>query len=202
MDYVDAPVGDVVKYMAEITCKNFIIKDDLTGKITIISHQQVSVSEAYEAFLSALEVVGYTTVTVGRNTKIVPTTEAANAPLKIYQTDDELPSTDNFVTQIIQLENVSVTEMASVVKELAGSKVRVVAYAPTNTLIITDSAFNIRRVYKIVSQLDVAAPKSKLVVVPLTYATAADVEKILEEVYGVAATSSSASSSSSANSTR
>lgn len=201
MDYIDAPVADVVKYMAEITCKNFIIKDDLSGKITIISHQQVSVSEAYEAFLSALEVVGYTTVAVGKNTKVVPTTEAANSPLKIYQTDDDLPSTDNFVTQIIQLENVPVSEMASVVKELAGAKVRVVAYAPTNTLIVTDSAFNIRRVYKIISQLDVAAPKSKLVVMRFKYAAAADVEKILEEVYGVAASSSSSSSNTSTRET-
>ncbi len=197
MDYVDAPVADVVKYMAEITCKNFIIKDDLSGKITIISHTSVSVAEAYEAFLSALEVTGYTTVTVGKATKVVSTSEAANAPLKVYQSDDELPSTDNFVTQIIQLENVPVSEMASVVKELAGAKVRVVAYSPTNTLIVTDSAYNIRRVYKIISQLDVAAPKQKIEVMTLKYATAADVEKILEEVYAVSATSSSSSSSSS-----
>ena len=195
MDYVDAPVSDVVKYMAEITCKNFIIKDDLSGKITIISHQQVTIDEAYEAFLSALEVNGYTTVQVGKNTKVVPTSEAANSPLRVYQSDDPLPATDNFVTQIIQLENVSVSDMGSVVKELAGSKVRVVTYLPTNTLIVTDAAYNIRRVSRIIAQLDVAAPKSKLAVIPLKHATAADVEKVLEEVYAVAASSSSSSSS-------
>ena len=194
MDYVDAPVGDVVKYMAEITCKNFIIKDDLSGKVTIISHQQVTIDEAYEAFLSALEVNGYTTVQVGKNTKVVPTSEAANTPLRVYQSDDPLPATDNFVTQIIQLENVSVADMGSVVKELAGSKVRVVTYLPTNTLIVTDAAYNIRRVSRIIAQLDVAAPKSKLAVIPLKHATAADVEKVLEEVYAVAASSTSSSS--------
>ncbi len=194
MDYVDAPVGDVVKYMAEITCKNFIIKDDLSGKITIISHQQVTIDEAYEAFLSALEVNGYTTVQVGKNTKVVPTSEAANTPLRVYQSDDPLPATDGFVTQIIQLENVSVADMGSVVKELAGSKVRVVTYLPTNTLIVTDAAYNIRRVSRIIAQLDVAAPKSKLAVIPLKHATAADVEKVLEEVYAVAASSTSSSS--------
>jgi general secretion pathway protein D len=195
MDYVDAPVSDVVKYMAEITCRNFIIKDDLSGKITIISHQQVGVDEAYEAFLSALEINGYTTVQVGKNTQVVPTTEAANHPLKVLQPDDPIPATDNYVTQIVQVENVSVSDMASVVKELAGTKVRVVAYAPTNTLIITDSAFNIRRVVRIVSQLDVAAPKAKLEVVPLRYATAANVAAILQDVYSVEASSSSSSSS-------
>jgi type II secretory pathway component GspD/PulD (secretin) len=71
MDYVDASLMDVTKYMAEITCRNFILSDDLKGQITIISHQQVQVAEAYEAYLSALEVAGYTTVTVGKNTKVV-----------------------------------------------------------------------------------------------------------------------------------
>ncbi len=199
MDYVDAPVGDVVKYMAEITCRNFIIKDDLSGKVTIISHQQVGVDEAYEAFLSALEINGYTTVQVGKNTQVVPTTEAANHPLRVLQPDDPIPATDNYVTQIVQVENVSVGDMSSVVKELAGTKVRVVAYAPTNTLIITDSAFNIRRVVRIVAQLDVAAPKSKLEVVPLKHATASDVASILQDVYSVEASSSSSSKSTSSD---
>ena len=199
MDYVDAPVGDVVKYMAEITCRNFIIKDDLSGKVTIISHQQVGVDEAYEAFLSALEINGYTTVQVGKNTQVVPTTEAANHPLRVLQPDDAIPATDNYVTQIVQVENVSVSDMASVVKELAGTKVRVVAYAPTNTLIITDSAFNIRRVVKIVAQLDVAAPKAKLEVVPLKHATASEVETILKDIYSVESSSSSSSKTSSAD---
>lgn len=195
MDYVDASLMDVTKYMAEVTCRNFILSDDLKGQITIISHQQVSVAEAYEAYLSALEVAGYTTVTVGKNTKVVATSKAANAPLKVYE-DGDVPATDNFVTQIIQLENVTVADVSSLVRDLAGPSAKIIGYSPTNTLIITDAAFNIRRVYRIVKQLDVAAPKSKLEVIPIHYASAADVEKILEEVYGVTASSGSGSSGS------
>lgn len=187
MDYVDASLMDVTKYMAEITCRNFILSDDLKGQITIISHQQVTVAEAYEAYLSALEVAGYTTVTVGKNTKVVATSKAANAPLRVYE-DGDVPATDNFVTQIIQLENVTVADVSSLVKDLAGPSAKIIGYSPTNTLIITDAAYNIRRVYRIVKQLDVAAPKSKLEVIPIHYASATDVEKILEDVYGVAAT--------------
>ena len=201
MDYVDASLMDVTKYMAEVTCRNFILSDDLKGQITIISHQQVTVAEAYEAYLSALEVAGYTTVTVGKNTKVVPSSKAANAPLRVYE-DGDVPQTDNFVTQIIQLENVTVADVSSLVKDLAGPSAKIIGYSPTNTLIITDAAFNIRRVYRIVKQLDVAAPKSKLEVIPIKYATAVDVEKILEEVYGVAASSTSGSSASSASSDR
>jgi general secretion pathway protein D len=187
MDYVDASLMDVTKYMAEITCRNFILGDDLKGQITIISHQQVTVAEAYEAYLSALEVAGYTTVAVGKNTKVVPASKAGNVPLRVYH-GDAIPETDNFVTQIIQLDNVTVSDVSTVVKEMAGPSAKVIAYAPTNTLIITDAAYNIRRVYRIVRELDVAAPKSQMEVIPIRYAAAADVERILEEVYGVAAT--------------
>ena len=191
MDYMDAPLMDVTKYMAEITCRNFILSDDLKGQITIISHQQVTVGEAYEAYLSALEVAGYTTVMVGKNTKVIPASKAGNVPLRVYH-GDNIPETDNFVTQIIQLDNVTVSDVSTVVKEMAGSSAKVIAYAPTNTLIITDAAYNIRRVYRIVRELDVAAPRSEMVVLKIVHAAAADVQRILEQVYGVAATSTSA----------
>ena len=65
IDFVETPLSDVVKFMAQVTGRNFILTDDLKGEVTIISHKPVPVSTAYEAFISALEVHGYTTVTVG-----------------------------------------------------------------------------------------------------------------------------------------
>lgn len=194
IDFVDIQLSDLVKYMAEITGRNFILTDEIKGTATIISHQPVSVAEAYEAFLSVLEVNGLTTVTVGGITKVVSTSNAASNPLRVYE-GGNIPYTDNFVTQIIQLENVSVTDVSSVVKELSGKGAKIIAYAPTNTLIITDAAVNIRRVYKIISQLDVASPKAKLEIIPLRHATAAELEKVIEELYGGGGGSAGGSSS-------
>lgn len=201
LDMVAKDITDVIKFFAEITGRNFILTDDLRGEVTIISHTPVTVAEAYEAFLSALEVEGYTTVTVGGMTKVVPTGNAGNAPLRVYE-GENIPYTDNFVTQIIQLDNVNVSEISSVVKDLAGSAAKIIAYAPTNTLIITDSAVNIRRVYRIINQLDVAAPRAQLEIIPLNHATAQDVERVIEELYGTAESSSSSSSQSSESSRR
>lgn len=196
IDFVDTPITDLIKYFAEITGRNFLLTDDLKGEVTIISHRPVSVGEAYEAFLSALESVGYTTVKVGQLTKVVPTGSAANAPLNEYY-QGNIPYTDNYVTQIIQLDNVTVGDVSSVVKELAGTKAKVIAYSPTNTLIITDSAVNIRRVYRIVSQLDVAAPRASLRIFSIQHAQAAEVQKVINEIYGGAASDSSSASSAS-----
>lgn len=201
IDFVDTPITDLVKFMAEITGRNFILGDKLSGKVTIISHKPVTVAEAYEAFLSALSMAGYTTVTSGQATTIVSLGEAASNPLRVYD-GAEIPYTDNYITQIIQLENVSVSDMSSVVQGLAGKSAKIIPYAATNTLIITDAGSNIRKIHRIISQLDVASPKARLEIIPLQNAQASDVKSIIEQLYGVTATSSTSSTSSADRSTR
>ena len=129
--------------MAQATGRNFILGNDIKGSVTVISHKPLTVPEAYEAFLSILEVSGYTTVAVGKNLKIVSTSGASNSPLR-YGYDGAIPSTDNFITQIIQLENVSVSDISPIVKDLSGKSAKIITYAPTNTLIITDAGVNIK----------------------------------------------------------
>ncbi len=194
LDFVNKPLMDLIKYMAEVTGRNFILGDDIKGDVTIISHKMVSVPAAYEAFLSALQVSGYTTVQVGSVTKVVRSTDAKKAPLRIHQ-GGNIPFTDNYVTQIIELQNVSVNDISTVVKDLMGKDASVISYAPANTLILTDSATNIRKIYRIISQLDIAAPRAKLHVISLSHADAADVQKIIQELYGTESSGSSDSSS-------
>lgn len=201
VDFVDTPLIDVVKYFAELTGRNFILEEDLKGQVTIISHRKVTVPEAYEAFLSTLEVKGYTISTVGGINKIVPTGEAKNKEIQVGE-GANIPYSDRYVTQIIQLENVQVGDISSVVKELAGKDANIIAYAPTNTMIITDAAVNIRRVYRIINKLDVSAPKAKLEIIPLAHATAAEVQQVIEQLYGTAESSTSSSSSSSSSDRR
>ncbi len=194
IDFVNKPIMDLIKYMAELTGRNFILTDDIKGDITIISHKPVTVPAAYEAFLSALEQTGYTTVTVGNVTKVVSSNVAGKTPIRVHH-NSNIPFTDNFVTQIIELENVSVGDISSVVKELMSKDASVISYAPANTLILTDAATNIRKIYRIINQLDIAAPKARLNVVPLSHAQAAEVQKIIQDLYGTASSGTSSGSS-------
>jgi len=186
LDFVNKPIMDLIKYMAEITGRNFILSDNIKGEITIISHKPVSVPAAYEAFLSALEQTGYTTVTVGNITKVVSSGNAAKTPISVHH-NGNIPFTDNFVTQVIELENVTVNDISSVIKELMSKDASVISYAPANTIILTDAATNIRKIYRIINQLDIAAPKAKLSVISLNHAMAQDVQKIIQDLYGSAA---------------
>jgi general secretion pathway protein D len=187
LEYVETPIKDIIEEMARRTCRNFIIDNGLKGEITILSYKEVSGAEAYQAFLSALEVMGYTTVKVGDFTKVIPVGSAASEPLRVYQGTDveDVPYIDNFITQIFQLTNVPVNDVATIAKQLSGAGANIISYPPSNTLIVTDSGVNIRRMWRIVSELDVASPKSSIRYYTLKFAEAADMSKMIEEIYGV-----------------
>ena len=192
----DIELKELINLVGTIFEKNFILTDDIKGSGTIICTKPLTRGELYEVFLSILEINGYTTVeSSDRNyVKIVQVSGATNAPLSLGY-DGDIGNTERYVTQIIQLDNVSVADISPIVKDLSGKSAKIITYAPTNTLIITDASINIKRVYKIIKQMDVASPKSKLKIIPLHHATASDVQQIIDELYGSNSSGSSTNKS-------
>jgi general secretion pathway protein D len=193
LDFQDKTLRMLAKYFAELMGQNLILGEEkeLGEKVSIISYKPVSVADGYQAFLQALDRYGYTPITIGQNVQIIKVGEAASNPLGIGQGGD-IKSTSQWVTQIIPLENVSVNDMQSVVSTLKSKDANLITYPASNMFILTDTAVNIKRVYKIISDLDVAAPKSRLEIVPISYAKASDLKTMIEQLYGTASTASSA----------
>ncbi|MEN0062644.1 MAG: type II secretion system secretin GspD [Myxococcota bacterium] len=183
----ETSIYDLILFFAPIKRINFVISDikELQNqKVTIISNQEVAGSAAWEAFLSALEVSGYSLSIVGDTAKVVKSAEAGKKPIRIGKVGDPIRSSDDYVTHLIQLNNTRVDDMLKVIQTMAPSEAKIVAYPPTNTLIITDTASNIRKLYEVMNELDVAAPKSTLKIYQLVHADAAEVKTIIEELYG------------------
>jgi general secretion pathway protein D len=166
---------------------NFIIPNvsELEGKkVTIISYQDVSPEAAWEAFQSALEVNGYALSVTGKTAKIVKASEAGQRPGKIGS--GEPSESDAYVTQLITLENTRVDDMAKIIQNMVGPDAKIVSYPPTNTMIITDTGANIRKIYRIMKELDVASPRSTMEIYVLAHASASEVKQIIEQLYGTA----------------
>jgi type II secretion system protein C len=71
VNFEGAKLVRVVKWVTKITGKNFIVEDSLRDrKITILSGTSVTVDEAYQAFLDALEAEGLRVETAGKFLKI------------------------------------------------------------------------------------------------------------------------------------
>jgi general secretion pathway protein D len=187
MNFEDADIRILIKFISELVQKNFIIDDKIKGKVTIISPEKITVSEAYRVFESILEVKGFTLVPAGKVTKIVPKNEAKTRAIKT-DTGKSLPRTersDEFITRITRLEYVNVNDMITLIRPLFSKEGNVQPYQSTNTLIMTELKSNLYRILKIINELDVKGYHAELYVIPLEYASVKTVSdhlnKILEQ---------------------
>ncbi len=188
LDFKDIELADLIQTVSELTGRNFIYDETVRGKVTIISPRPLSLEEAYQLFLTVLNVKGFTVVPSGKMNKIVATKDAKESNLPTYVDGERARTGEQYVTRLVPLQNVDATLLATtVLTPLIPKTSNVVAYPPTNTLIITDSAANIERLVQIVHQLDTATAVDQLTVFSLAYADANETAQILNQVLAQAA---------------
>src|SRR4030042_6648676 len=72
LDFDDVDVRLFIRVMSELTGKNFIIDNNVKGKVTVLSPKKLNIKQAYEVFKSVLAVNGFALVESGEAIKIVP----------------------------------------------------------------------------------------------------------------------------------
>ncbi|MCS6924989.1 MAG: type II secretion system secretin GspD, partial [Candidatus Binatia bacterium] len=167
--------------------------EKVRGKVTIISPTKVHADEAYAVFQSVLQVKGFTTVPSGSAIKIVPSREAKQAGLPMLYNGSLTAAGDEFITRLAPLRHVAAAEMATVLQPMISPDGLLIPYPPTNTLIMTDSALNIRRLLGLIEELDVEGQERITAVSPLKPAFAADLATKLEHIMKEYSTPESAS---------
>ncbi len=179
MDFQDVEIGVLVKFISEITGKNFILDEKVRGKVTVVSPTKITIDEAYRVFQSILEVKGFTTVPSGPTTKIVPLREAkeSGAPLT-----GRIAPGDEFITQLVPLSFVEPSTLVPVLQPMVSKDGLISAYDPANTIILIDCGSNIERILSVISELDIEVPERGIEVIPLKHAWAQTVAATLSEV--------------------
>ncbi len=186
IDFNNVDIRVFIKFISELVGKNFIIDRRVKGKVTIISPSKISIKEAYKVFESVLEVHGYATVKAGRVIKIIPSPEARTKSIETRLKDESILPEDKVVTQIIPLTYAAPAEIKRLLAPLISKSSVILAYPPTNTLIVTDVASNIRRLMRILKTIDVSRIGRELSVLPLKYANADELVKLLRSVFKAA----------------
>jgi general secretion pathway protein D len=179
MDFDQIDIQVFIKFISELTGRNFIVDDKVRGRVTVLSPTPVSVDEAYTVFESVLEVNGFTTIPSEQGaTKIVPSVSARQKSVAIGSTTSAR-SMDRFMTQIIPLEHSSSNEVRKILAPLISREGILVAYPPSETLILTDYQSNIQRMLTIIKSIDVPNVDSQLQVFYLQFGAA---EKIATQI--------------------
>jgi len=186
VDFEEAPIKDVVKFIACITQRNFLIGTNLkSGKtVSIMSTTPVTVYEAYKAFLASLDINGLTIVPSGPFYKIVETAKAKTEVVPVYSDNEKVPAEDRLVTRIVNLKYIDVNDVSQVLTKFKTAAGDVAIYQPGNSLIITDLGSNIVRMLKFINELDAPTGREKIWVRPVQYAAASEMATLITSIFG------------------
>jgi general secretion pathway protein D len=183
LDIYQEELSSVVKMIACMTGKNIIISKDVAGKITIYSPTPVTANEAYRAFLSALEANGKTLSESGKFLKIIDIKDYAHGPDPLRPQGSTPPNEDRMVTQIVPLKNVDAQDMNDVLSKLATPNATFIVYQPSNSLIVTEVASNLRKLLDLLKELDVPGGQEQLWVYQVIHAEAGDISSKILEIF-------------------
>src|SRR6266851_4231635 len=182
MNFQDVDIPVLAKFISEITGKNFVVDESVRGKVSIISPTKVTPAQAYSIFQSVLQVKGFTTVQAGPVIKIVPSREVRESAALTTSQEPGESRGDAYVTRMVRLKNIDAASLVSVVQPMVSHDGLVAAFPEDNTLILTDDAYNIDRLLRIIGSLDVQGTHQNIEVIPLQLAFADDLASQIEKI--------------------
>ncbi len=192
LDFDDAELSAVIDTIARLTNTNFIYDDRVRGRVTIVSPTPMPVDQAFAVFESVLQVKGFTTVrTPGGALKIVPLRDAKESSIETRESNRPPLDRDTFITRLIPLRYIEAESIVNTLKPLVSKDAAMAAYEPTNTVILTESASNIRRIMSILGAIDVESYREELAVIRVEFADAAALAEQISEIYGAEVESAS-----------
>lgn len=179
-NFVDVELPVITKFISEITKKNFIFDERVKGKVTIIAPSKISISDAYNLFLSVLELKGFTIVPSGIDAfKIIPSSEARQRGIEIAK--DREPVKENYIVRLIPLKHISSDEAVKFIQPLVSRDGYSSAFGPGNLLLVVDSGLNIEKILNVVSTIDQPSMIGLPEIVYLKHGSADSIARIINE---------------------
>jgi general secretion pathway protein D len=168
----------LARLVGEMTGRRFVVEEGVSGRVTIVTPQQIRADEALPLFLSVLESSGYSVLDKNGVLHVVALPEEVTPVAPVVGTQGvSLP--DGIVTKILKLDHISALEVRKALEAMVrgADKGALTAVPSSNHLIVTDTAGSIRRIEQIVAELDRQGASRLTEVVQLKHAGAAEVAR-------------------------
>ncbi|HEX2768571.1 MAG TPA: secretin N-terminal domain-containing protein, partial [Geobacteraceae bacterium] len=154
LNFSDVDISTMVKFISDLTGKNFVMDDRVKGKISVFSPAKLSNEEAFNVFTSVLELKGFTVVQAGRVYKIIPTAQARQSGMKIFADQERGPVNEAYVARVITIGNISAQEAVPFLQPMVSKDGYISSFGPGNMLLVVDSALNIQKLLGILELID------------------------------------------------
>ena len=174
VNFEQVDIRTVIKTIGDITGINFVVDDNVSGTVTLMSPTKIRLGDLYEYLESILEVQGYAAVPAENLVKIVPRADAAkrNLQVRVGSNPAGIPKNDSIITQIIPLSYADAADVSQIVQPLLATGSQMAIYSRTNSIVITDTSSNIHHIATIIQKLDVTGSQEQVAVFGLEYASA------------------------------
>ncbi len=184
LNVTDVEIATLVKTFSKLTGRNYIVDSSVKGKVTIHLPTPVTVAEALRILESVLLLKGFTSVPVEKNTwKIILAKDARQTTIPLMDRMTVSPS-DAVVTEMLKLKNIPADDMQQLLSQFISKDGFIKSFPGTNSLVVVDSAANLRRLRELVNDLDVPAIDQEISVIPVYYAEATDLAEKINKILG------------------
>ncbi len=180
LNFANAEIEAVARTMATITGRNVVVDPRVKGQLTLITERAVTPAAAFQQFLAALRLQGFTVVESAGLYKVVPEADAKlqGGSVSVTRGGAPGPGGGQIVTQIFKLNYENAANLVPVLRPLISPNNTINVNPGNNSLVITDYADNLQRLARIVAAMDVSNA-SDVEVIPLKNAVAADLAPLV-----------------------
>jgi general secretion pathway protein D len=172
LNFNEVDISTMVKFISDLTGRNFVLDDRVKGKISVYSPSKLTTEEAYNVFVSVLELKGFTVVQSGKVGKIVPSASAKQSGFTLLPSGEQAAVNENYVAQVNKLENITAQEALTFLQPMISKDGHISAFGPGNLLLMVDSSLNIRKLQGILQTIDSERTREGLEIIYLKYASA------------------------------
>lgn len=189
LNYVNAPLADVIRSLAVALGQNVVLSDVPETRVTFSTPTPVAREDLGQVLESLLESHGLVLVQSGPLARIVPADKApATGPIH-YGKELPDPPPLGLITQIVPLEAIRADEAVDLLKRAASATARLEVMPRQNAVLITDRGSNVARYLELLRQVDTRSEGEaglRTYVIPLKHASAVELATTLSQLLGVA----------------
>ncbi len=177
-------INEFINIVGKNLNKTIIVDPQVRGRINVRSYEMLNEQQYYQFFLNVLEVYDFSVVEMKSGVlKVVRQKDAKMSNIPVVG-DNGGGLGDEMVTRVVQVKNVSVRELAPLLRQFtdqAGGG-HVVNYDPSNVIMMTGQAEVVNRLVDIIQRVDKAGNQD-IEIIRLSFASASEVVRILDNIY-------------------
>ncbi len=187
LNFRDSPLDQILEFVADLMGRTLIKSPGINATITLKSQTRLTVSESLEAIEAVLAMNNVSLVPMGTKfLKVVQTAAARQEGMPVILQNAEnstLPENDQLISQVVALQHMEIAEAQPIIQSLIHGYGKIQPLDRTNSMLITDTASNLKRILEILEYIDQPTEsKVETRIYELRYAEAGQVAGKLNEL--------------------